>query len=292
MMSKIYYKAFNRDKTCLGFKYEEGETYEIEGELELCQNGFHFCLDLVLTLDYYPVKNITENLYAEVEPVGDVIFEQPTKHKGCTSKIKILRFLTDEEVLTLIDNKNNSGDCNSGDSNSGHRNSGHRNSGDSNSGHSNSGHRNSGYSNSGHSNSGHRNSGCRNSGHRNSGDWNSGCRNSGHRNSGDWNSGDSNSGCRNSGSWNSCNYETGFFNSKNIDTIRVFNKDCDRQKWEDAEKPDFIYFELDTDLGYKKSFQKSFDSASLNDIKLLKALPNFDADVFFEISGIRIDCDE
>ena len=201
-MSK-YYKAFKPDLTCRGFQYVEGETFEVEGELDLCGNGLHFCKDLVLTLDYYPIKrSITENKYAEVELLGDVVWDEPTRHKGCTNKLKIVRVLLDSEVLAMVDKSNNSGN----------RNSGNRNSGDWNSGDSNSGDCNSGDSNSGYSNSGYRNSGNSNSGNRNSGDWNSGSRHS------------------------------GAFCTGEPDTILVFDKPCSLRDWRDAYKPEFLYF--------------------------------------------------
>ena len=264
-----YYKAFKRDLTCRDMQYVEGGVYEMPEQPILCQKGFHFCKDLVLTLEYYPVNNdICENLYAEVEPYGDVVWDEPTKHKGCTNKLRILRVIPDHEVKALVDPRNNSGDSNSGHSNSGHSNSGDSNSGD--------------------SNSGHRNSGHRNSGDRNSGDSNSGHRNSGHSNSGHSNSGHSNSGHRNSGHWNSVDRETGMFNSKPSATIRVFNKPCKVSVWEKANKPDFLYFEVDKTIGYKGSFQASYDKASDADKAKVLKLPNFDADVFFEISGIDL----
>jgi len=303
------YKAFSRDLKCMDFQYKEGETYEIEGTPILCQHGFHFCKDLVLTLAYYPVDNcITENCYAEVEILGEVEYEQPIKHKGVTNKIKILRIIPDKEVKSMVDDKSNSGNSNSGNRNSGDWNSGNRNSGDSNSGYrnsgdSNSGDWNSGYSNSGdwnsgNSNSGDWNSGYRNSGNRNSGDSNSGYRNSGNSNSGnsnsgnsnsgDWNSGYRNSGNSNSGDWNSCDREAGFFNSKQSKTIRVFNKNCKLSVWENSYKPSFMYFEVDEKLGYKESFKKSWDEADKEDRERVKDLPNFNARVFFEISGIDL----
>jgi len=209
----------------------------------------------------------------------------------------------------------NSGNRNSGDENSGDGNSGDGNSGDRNSGDRNSGDRNSGDENSGYGNSGYGNSGDGNSGDRNSGDGNSGYRNSGNRNSGNRNSGDGNSGDRNSGSWNSCNFESGMFNSTISDKIRVFNKECLRKDWKNATKPNFIYFDLwqwisfndmseqekidhpkafITDgylktFTYKEAWANSYAKASKEDIKLLKALPNFDADVFEEITGIKIE---
>jgi len=293
---KIYYKAFDRDLKCRGFQYVEGETYWIEGDPILCGKGFHFSKDLVLTLQYYPVNDITDNRYAVVEPLGTIIFEQATEHNGVANGIKILRVLTDEEVVVLLEQRNNSGhsnsgnrnsgNCNSGGSNSGNSNSGGSNSGNNNSGYNNSGYNNSGYSNSGNRNSGDSNSGDSNSGSSNSGDSNSGSRNSGDSNSGSRNSGDSNSGSRNSGDWNACAYETGSFNTVQSHVIRVFNMPCKRADWENAKKPRFLYFSIGSD--YKKSFQESFESATHEDIEMLRNLPNFDADVFFEISGIRV----
>jgi hypothetical protein len=241
--------------TCRGMLYEEGETYGIEGELEICKNGLHACKEQVLCYQYYP--NAT--LFAEVELLGDVQYENPTKHKAATNKMRIVRFV--REVPE--------GNLNSGNRNSGDYNSGHYNSGD---------------CNSGHYNSGNRNSGHYNSGNRNSGDYNSGDCNSGNRNSGDCNSGN-----YNSGGWNSCNRETGFFNTKEPTTINVFNKPCDRKVWDSVEKPDFIYFELDDELGYKGSWQKAYATATEEEKVLLKALPNFDKDIFFELTGINIE---
>ena len=239
----IYYKAFNRDMTCRDFQYEEGGIYEIEDDPILCEKGFHFVKDLVLSLGYYPVNNdITENFYAEVEPLGDVVWEEPTKHKGCTNKLKIVRVIPDDEVKRMVDAKNNSGKLNSGN---------------------------------------------RNSGYGNSGDWNSGNRNSGNRNSGNGNSGYGNSGDWNSGNWNSCDFETGAFNTTDPETIRAFNQPCNKEEWDNAYKPDFLYFDI-KDGNYKASFQESWDSADKDGRERVRDLPNFDAEVFYELSGIDL----
>lgn len=34
-----------------------GDTFEIEGPLELCQNGYHFSLNLIEAMGYYPPRN-------------------------------------------------------------------------------------------------------------------------------------------------------------------------------------------------------------------------------------------
>ena len=118
-----------------------------------------------------------------------------------------------------------------------------------------------------------------NTGNRNTGNWNTGDSNTGNSNTGN-----SNTGNRNTGNWNTSNYNTGFFNTEEVKIIKVFNKDCDKSIWDNCNKPSFIYFELEGD--YKKSFVKSFEKASKEDVELLIKLPNFDFKVFEKISSI------
>lgn len=199
--------------------------------------------------------------------------------------------------------------------NIGHRNIGYYNSGHGNSGDWNTGHWNSGLQNSGIRNSGDRNSGDQNSGHRNSGDWNHGYRNSGHRNSGNWNSGNWNSGHRNSGDWNSGNFHTGCFNTIDAETAYYFNKPAMVAEWGAAKKPDWLYEPSPTTWvsdggmtaeekseypeykatgGYlrvndmKEEWRKAYEGASEADRELVKKLPNFDAEVFLEITGLDL----
>jgi len=206
----------------------------------------------------------------------------------------------------------NSGYRNSGDWNSGYGNSGYGNSGDWNSGNRNSGNRNSGYRNSGYGNSGDWNSGNGNSGNRNSGDRNSGNRNSGNRNSGDWNSGDRNSGDWNSGYGNSTDRESGIFCSEE-GTVRMFNKETNK-KWDEIDHPHFGEFYLtkwisesemtteekkdDPDFYVKGGYLKKYeykeawanfwkDTDEENRQKFLD-LPNFDSQIFKDITGIDI----
>ena len=199
------------------------------------------------------------------------------------------------------DNRN-SGNWNSGNRNSDNRNSGNWNSGDWNSGDWNSGNRNSGNWNSGNRNSGNRNSGNRNSGYRNSGYWNSGNQNSGNQNSGNWNS----------GNWNSGYWNSGAFNT-DTPTVRMFNKDTGL-RWEDISFPDFLRFDLNTwipeyemtdkekidypdfyvvrgylkSVDYKTAFRNAWDNAGTEARQQVFNLPNFDADIFYEISGIDV----
>ncbi len=220
----------------------------------------------------------------------------------------------------------NSGDWNSGNRNSGNRNSGNRNSGDWNSGDWNSGDCNSGNRNSGNRNSGDWNSGNRNSGNRNSGDCNSGNRNSGNRNSGDWNSGNRNSGNRNSGDWNSGDWNKTSFSNGCFNTVSpkiyMFNKPTDwtLEHWLNCRARyllnqiddcplEYVWFdsmtdeekaahpEAETTGGYLKerttadNARKWWAGLSADDRNIIFSLPNFDAAIFKEITGIDVDAE-
>ena len=41
-------------------------------------------------------------------------------------------------------------------------------------------------------------------------------------------------------------------------------------------------------LSYKEAFQEAWNNASKEEREQIKQLPNFDADIFYEISGIRV----
>ena len=49
----IAYKGMNFDMTCKGFHYEIGKTYKTY-KAELCNCGFHACLNPIDVLEYYP----------------------------------------------------------------------------------------------------------------------------------------------------------------------------------------------------------------------------------------------
>ena len=92
------YKVFNEDWTCRDFKYVVGKTYEMEESPLCCDRGFHFCTNLADCFNYYSFN--TNNKVAEVEALGEIDkANDDTKH--CTNKIKIVRELAWEEVLTL-----------------------------------------------------------------------------------------------------------------------------------------------------------------------------------------------
>ena len=81
------YKALNKDMTCQGFQYAEGESYELpEGqEAKLCERGFHACERAVDVLDYYPASG---SVIHEVE-VDDVDPKREGDTKLAARKIRI-----------------------------------------------------------------------------------------------------------------------------------------------------------------------------------------------------------
>ena len=290
----IGYKAFDENLQCRGFQFEVGKTYETgraKEDLRLCSDTvFHFCREL------HRIENvsnycISKSRVCEVIAEGDVVTDGDIYG---TNKLTILREIPREELNEY--NNYNSGDCNSGDWNSGNWNSGNCNSGD----------WNSGDWNSGNYNRGDWNSGDWNSGNYNSGDCNSGNCNSGNRNSGNWNSGNCNSG-----NWNSGDCNSGFFNTGSP-LIRIFNKETNVSR-NDINFPSFLYFDLTvwvshdtaTDeekeaykkeietcggftkaIPYKEAFRIAWNKANKEDHKKLLKLPNWNNEIFKEISGI------
>ena len=300
------FKVFNPDWTCRDKQYTCPGVFEEDVIPSVCDRGMHFCKRAADCFNYYSFN--PENKVAEVIALADRTVEDGDK--CATNYLEIVREISWQEVLEIVNTgKGCTGLCNSGDCNSGNRNSGDCNSGDWNSGN-----RNSGDCNSGDWNSGNRNSGDCNSGNRNSGDCNSGNRNSGGCNSGDWNSGN-----RNSGDCNKCSFSNGCFNTVEP-KIYLFNKPSDwtYRDWLNSDVRyilnqipgdvlEYVWFDDMTDEekeahpeakttgGYLKQLDNSECGSiwwrGLNDYEksIIKAIPNFDKEIFKEITGVDVD---
>ena len=276
------YKVFNPDWTCRGFQYEIGKKYEMEETPVICEKGFHFCEKAADCFEYYGFDS--NNKVAEIEAYGELDFEKDGD-KHCTNKIKIIRELNWHEVLDLVNTgKNCTGLCNSGSRNSGSRNSGDWNSGD-------------------------WNSGDCNSGSRNSGDCNSGSRNSGNCNSGDCNSGDWNSGSNCTGCFNTISQPLMFFDKPSDITFNQWRKsyaywllnriDFRPTEWimmsdmTDVEKEK--HPEYETTGGYLRNVDNSeccaewWDGLTEKEKEIIKGIPNFDSEKFYQITGIKVE---
>lgn len=257
------YKVFNPDWTCRGFRYEVGKTYKHEGDIKMCGKGFHFCQKASDCFNYYDFDS--RNKVAEIEAIGLV---ETYGNKSVTDEIVIVREIEWAELLTIVnEGKNCTGFCNTGDYNTG----------------------------------------TRNTGNYNTGNYNTGGCNTGNRNTGNWNTGD----------WNIANFSTGFFNSQQ-QPLFIFNKPtnlsrddiyaCEglcilNRKYEnnwwissenmsDEEKKE--HPEHKTTGGYLKSVdfktacKMMWGTLTEEEKEEVKKIPNFDADVFEEITGIRV----
>ena len=286
-MSVKGYKVFNPDWTCKGKQYTCPGTFKEDVNPSVCNVGMHFCKNAADCFRYYDFD--PKNHVAEVIAHGTVA---EADNKCATNKLEIVREIPWAEVLEIVNTGNAcTGCCNSGDRNSGSCNSGSWNSGN------------------------------RNSGNWNSGSWNSGNRNSGSCNSGNRNSGNRNSGDCNSGDWNATSFSNGCFNTVSS-KIYMFNKPTDWtfEQWfncrarrllnEIDDCPlEYVYLsdmtdeekaahpEAETTGGYLKecttagNARKWWAGLSTDDRNIIFSLPNFDAVIFKEITGIDVSKD-
>ena len=278
------FKVFRPDWTCSPNSNTKQYTcpgkFEEEEELDVCGHGMHFCQTAADCFNYYSFNS--ENKVAEVIAYGEV---RTDGDKSCTDKLEIVREIPWDEVLRIVNiGKNCTGRCNTGNRNTGNRNTGDCNTGD-----------------------------------WNTGDCNTGNRNTGNRNTGDWNTGDCNTGDCNTGDWNKSSFNTGCFNTEE-QKIMLFNKPSDMtyREWIDSDARyllnqipkdvvEWVYEEDMTDEekaahptyettgGYLKVLDESecgqlwWGSLSDRRKEIIKAIPNFDAEIFFQCTGVRVD---
>ena len=256
------YKVFNPDWTCKGKQYTCPGTFEEDVNPSVCNVGMHFCKNAADCFRYYDFD--PNNHVAEVIAHGTVA---EGEDKCATNKLEIVREIPWAEVLEIVNTgKACTGRCNSGN---------------------------------------------RNSGNWNSGDCNSGNRNSGNRNSGDCNSGD----------WNKTSFSNGCFNTVSP-KIYMFNKPTDwtLEHWLNCRARyllnqiddcplEYVWFDSMTDEekaahpeakttgGYLKertttdNARKWWAGLSADDRNIIFSLPNFDAAIFKEITGIDVDAE-
>ena len=257
------YKVLNPDWTCREKKYTCPGRFKEDVRPSLCDRGMHFCVKASDCFDYY--KFDSKNHVVEVIAHGDVV---QGDDKCCTNDLEIVREIPWSEVLQIVnEGKNctglrNTGDWNTGDRNTGDRNTGNRNTGD---------------------------------------------RNTGDRNTGDWNTGD----------WNTTSFSSGVFNTEEA-KILMFNKPSDwsYRDWLNSDARyllnqipkkvvEWIYTgdmtdeekvahpEHETTGGYLKVLDESesgqiwWNGLSEDEKDCIRNIPNFDKDIFEEITGIR-----
>ncbi|ENY8491282.1 TPA: pentapeptide repeat-containing protein [Clostridioides difficile] len=267
------YKVFNPDWTCRNFKYEVGKTYEHDGDIEVCEAGFHFCQKVIDCFNYYYFDN--KNKVAKIEAIGLI---KTDGDKSVTNKITIVKEIEWEELLNIV----NIGNNNIGYGNTGDYNTGSYNTGD---------------YNIENCNTGYRNEGCCNEGC-----WNTGNYNIGNCNSGDWNIGDYNSGvfCTDVPKIRMFNKETDLTYEDwiNSEARNILKRNSYLTKWihiddmTEEEKENNPGYEINN--GYLKVFtfeemcKNMWNNLTDEEKKIIIDIPNFDADIFKEITGIEV----
>lgn len=314
------FKVFHSDWSCKPNKrikkqYTCPGKFEEDVDPEVCDCGMYFCERAVDCFKYYPFD--PANKVAEVIAYGKVVSDGV---KSATNKLEIVREIPWDEVLRLVNTgKDCTGFCNTGDWNTRNRNAGHWNTGDWNTGDCNAGDCNAGDWNTGNYNTGSCNAGSCNAGNRNAGYWNTGGWNTGDWNTGSNNTGNRNVGSYNTGDWNKSSFNTGCFMTEE-QPIMMFNKPSDWTYWmwrnskaqyllsqipknvvewvyskdmSDEEKA--AHPEHETTGGYLKVLDESecgqtwWNKLSNREKNIIKSLPNFDADIFYQCTGIKVE---
>ena len=246
------YKVFNPDWTCMNKQYTCPGTFEEDVNPSVCNVGMHFCKNAADCFRYYGFD--PNNHVAEVIAHGTVA---EGEDKCATNKLEIVREIPWAEVLEIVNTgKACTGRCNSGN--------------------------------------------------RNSGDCNSGNRNSGDCNSGDWNKTSFSNGC-----FNTVSPKIYMFNKPTDWTLEhwlncraryLLNQidDCPLEYvWFDSmtDEEKAAHPEAETTGGYLKerttadNARKWWAGLSADDRNIIFSLPNFDAAIFKEITGIDVDAE-
>lgn len=95
-MEVIAYKGMESDMTCRGFQYELGKTYKTD-KAELCNYGFHACLNPIDALGYYTRK--TKSRYFKVKLFGKITKCGIGNTNVAATEITILEEINIDEVI-------------------------------------------------------------------------------------------------------------------------------------------------------------------------------------------------
>ena len=250
-------KGMDKDMKCRGFQFEVGKEYKIEhkGKIELCSNTvFHYCDSLQKVHEHYSCNEKELNRFFEIEVLGEEVTDG---QKFGSDHIKIVREIMGDELAAMKGMVNG------------------------------------------------------NNGLFNTGNWNTG-----DRNTGNWNTGYGNTGDWNTGYGNTIDGSNGVFCTEPDMNIRIFNKpsgmslrDFYRSKYYEALcRAPFLLTawipytdeekkadpEKEMIGGYLKKYTMKeawanwWKEMSENDKRIVQEIPNFDAKIFKEITGIEV----
>lgn len=121
-------------------------------------------------------------------------------------------------------------------------------------------------------------------------------------NTGNRNSGNRNSGDRNSGDWNSCNDSNGIFCNESDRNIRIFNRPSGMSLWDFRRSRYYnalvsVPLELTRwdeesktlkERSYKEACAIWWNALTEENKEIIQQIPNFDPEIFFDITGIDL----
>ena len=93
----IAYKGMEFNMTCKGFHYEVGKSYKTD-KAELCNCGFHACLNPIDVLDYYP--KYLSSRYFKVKLSGEITKCSMWDTNVAATEITILEEIPYDKFLT------------------------------------------------------------------------------------------------------------------------------------------------------------------------------------------------
>ena len=94
----IGYKGFSKDWKCRDFQYEVGKEYEYDGDIKLCDKGFHFCENPHDVLKYYSAGE--GHKFAVVE-ASEVSEEREKDSKRVAKRLKIKAEISVFEICKI-----------------------------------------------------------------------------------------------------------------------------------------------------------------------------------------------
>lgn len=100
---KANYKAFyikNGELYCRDKKYIEGVENSVQGALEMCKNGIHYCTNLFEIFDYYYGELDKDIAIYEIE-VGNNVLTSDTS-KCCTNSCVLKKRLYREDIIKIL----------------------------------------------------------------------------------------------------------------------------------------------------------------------------------------------
>ena len=96
----IAYKGMKSDMTCKGFQYELGKSYKTD-KVELCEYGFHACLNPRDVLEYYPQNKGSR--YFKVKLSGKIAKCDKSDTKVAATEITILEEINIDDIIKITE---------------------------------------------------------------------------------------------------------------------------------------------------------------------------------------------